>query len=1127
MDLLQDGIALGYYPDSTFTKIFHLKDEIGIYISFDDRTYGPTHVPIIYFRELILDNNNRYYLNTLDNINDLFINSNGKYILDSCLYCSDAIKLNDSKFVVILTMKTTNNLLICFFDILNDSYSLPLILRYYILELSLINIKITVNLRTFNYKDNFGLIFYDSNCGFPGYIFFNYPKIVSDNKTDSRTIAIKLFNESPHPYYFSKKDNIKISNNFYGGKEGIKIIKYLSPSITGIIIKSLKLNLEISTNQIIYIDDTIIFESTSDGVIPGNYTLEFYPITYITNESTYASETKYYNNLEEGDYNGVIIDIFSEKAFKLIYRVECYEKCKTCSQLGNEYFYYCVKCLDEKLDVINNGEKCECLKYKYINEEGKNICLEDCNEDQYKYIISESEKYCLTSCSYNDEVLYKDESSNICYDDCSKNINGNNMLYNNMCVRECPQNYISNNNICTLNEYSNEIISESENNYPDSTDRNIISDNCLIDINLLIENYLNNNSSNLEVMQKENCSIIYYCYSSKSNIYNLSLLNPNLTFISITDCEQKLIKEHYLTQNSELIILGKQEPSHSENSVIYDFDYQIHFDNGTILDKINLCNNTKLEMLSPMNNYLSEETYEKASLLSEQGYDIFNISSSFYFDICSSAYLNDSDLSMSVRINDIMPDNISFCLDGCTYKGVDLVNKRFICLCSWDFNNKEDNSLMNYIEEVEENFFIYIKDLINYEIFICYKLVTNSNNYNNNFGFYFGAAILTLILIFFFLFCCLGSNSIVVKFLKNEPNLNKKTNFKIMNKNNNKRNPNSQFFGINNKNNNKIIINNKVSSKVNLNRNNLNNNVSVITIKKYTNKNNSTNIKNRRNKNVIVNKQYNINNFNINLNGHKNSQRKKLGNSMLINSNEFMIKKSKTNVLLLNSNKINYNDLTFSKAIEDDKRTIVQIFLSFLLQKFEFIQLTFYPKEFSHISLTFSLYIFEILLDVTINSLLFSDDVISQKYYNNGELLFFTSNILSISSNIIVCSITYLIGILINYYEILEEAKIETNKKKDFYKIFLKIYYMIRLRIYIFYSLLFLIGFGCTYYLFIFCSIYKRIQIKLLENNILSSVWSFCFTIGICILVTIFRKIALIKKFKRLYIISRYIDEKF
>ena len=194
LELLKSKVVLGYYPDSTFTKIFHLKEEIGIYISFNDRipSYKPTHVPKIYFRELIYDIYNGYDLSSLDNINDFILNSNGNYILDSCLYCSDAIKLNDSKFVVILTIKNTNNLLICLFDILNDSYSYPLILRYYILELSLLNIKIDVNLRAFNYKGNFGLIFYDSNCGFPGYIFFNYSKIISDNKADSRTIEIKL-----------------------------------------------------------------------------------------------------------------------------------------------------------------------------------------------------------------------------------------------------------------------------------------------------------------------------------------------------------------------------------------------------------------------------------------------------------------------------------------------------------------------------------------------------------------------------------------------------------------------------------------------------------------------------------------------------------------------------------------------------------------------------------------------------------------------------------------------------------------------------------------------------------------------------------------------------------------------
>ena len=141
-----------------------------------------------------------------------------------------------------------------------------------------------------------------------------------------------------------------------------------------------------------------------------------------------------------------------------------------------------------------------------------------------------------------------------------------------------------------------------------------------------------------------------------------------------------------------------------------------------------------------------------------------------------------------------------------------------------------------------------------------------------------------------------------------------------------------------------------------------------------------------------------------------------------------IIKRKKPSYKSQNSAKVDYNYLIYSKALKTDKRTIFQTFISFFTEKLEIIQLTFYPKEFSHISLTLSLYNFEILLDLTINSLLFSDDVISQKYYNNGQLYFFTSNILSISSNIIVCTITYLIGKLINYYEALEAAKIETNK---------------------------------------------------------------------------------------------------
>ena len=63
---------------------------------------------------------------------------------------------------------------------------------------------------------------------------------------------------------------------------------------------------------------------------------------------------------------------------------------------------------------------------------------------------------------------------------------------------------------------------------------------------------------------------------------------------------------------------------------------------------------------------------------------------------------------------------------------------------------------------------------------------------------------------------------------------------------------------------------------------------------------------------------------------------------------------------------------------------------------------------------------------------------------------------------------------------------------------------------------MFLISLFCIYYLFIFCAIYKRVQKNLFINYIIGSLWSLAFTIGICLIVTIIRKIAIEKKIKRL-----------
>ena len=215
------------------------------------------------------------------------------------------------------------------------------------------------------------------------------------------------------------------------------------------------------------------------------------------------------------------------------------------------------------------------------------------------------------------------------------------------------------------------------------------------------------------------------------------------------------------------------------------------------------------------------------------------------------------------------------------------------------------------------------------------------------------------------------------------------------------------------------------------------------------------------------------------------------------------------------------------KALKKDKRNIFQIFISLFTLKLQSIQIIFYPKEFTHLSLTLSLYLFDVLLDLTINSLLFSDDIISQKYYNNGELLLFTTNLLSISSNIISFFILYLLEKLINQYEVLEAVTKEIKNKDNFLKIFIKLNKCFDLKITIFFVILIIIGLLCTYYLFIFFAIYKRIQQDLFVNYIVGSLWSLSYTIFICLFITITRKISIDKRIKRLFIISKFLDENF
>ena len=388
-----------------------------------------------------------------------------------------------------------------------------------------------------------------------------------------------------------------------------------------------------------------------------------------------------------------------------------------------------------------------------------------------------------------------------------------------------------------------------------------------------------------------------------------------------------------------------------------------------------------------------------------------------------------------------------------------------------------------------------------------------------------GIGILLIVIILCIIFYCKGKKSIKIQYLNNAPEIEK------------------DLLSINLNEDSKRINHNNILNEINSNN--------ILNMAKDNIKKSKTLVKKKKKKKVF---RYTFNSHNKNEQNNQNINCIKKDNTKHISKININFDKDKKNyphfensdqyILRINQNnnndknkeeisdkkgkkedKIDYNELTYFQAIKKDERNMLQIFISYFSHKFEIIQIIFFPKEFSHKSLTLSLYLYELLLDLAFNALLFSDEVISQKYYNNGNLLFITSQVLSISSNIISCFIVYITSNLINYYPVLEAAKQETKNQKKFYDIFIRISGFIYLKITIFYILIFISGILCAYYLFIFCAIFKKIQKNLFMNYFIGILWSLLYKIIASILSTILRKISIRGKFKRLYFVSKYIDE--
>ena len=221
------------------------------------------------------------------------------------------------------------------------------------------------------------------------------------------------------------------------------------------------------------------------------------------------------------------------------------------------------------------------------------------------------------------------------------------------------------------------------------------------------------------------------------------------------------------------------------------------------------------------------------------------------------------------------------------------------------------------------------------------------------------------------------------------------------------------------------------------------------------------------------------------------------------------------------------NDIPYTQALRIDKRKFYQIFLYTLANKFEIINMFFYRNEYVHLSMSISLYIFSFLLDVTMNCFLYTDDIVSEKYHNNGSLEMITSLSLSFASNVISSIINYFISKLGEYSDILEIMIRDITRKRYYFINIIKFRKYLKIRLSAFYFIQFLMCILMTYYITIFCSIYSESQITIMKHYIYGVLESIAISFELSIIISIMRYLSLKYKWIKIYRTSQFLNNKF
>ena len=563
--------------------------------------------------------------------------------------------------------------------------------------------------------------------------------------------------------------------------------------------------------------------------------------------------------------------------------------------------------------------------------------------------------------------------------------------------------------------------------------------------------------------------------------------NYNLSIIDLGECEATL-KAKYNIKYEDPLFIFKVE-SYNENSLIPKVEYEIYhqIDNKFNFVGLDYCKDIKINIIIP--TYLSKEETER-----------YNLSNN---EIC---YSYESENGKDVSLKDRKKEDKSLCQSNCIYEGYDSYQKKIICRC-------EDKIELDTSDSSESS-----ESSESMSIFKCTSYFFSKEGFQNNSGSYLLLSLIVLNIVTVVIFYQFKGKAVL------DIEINKLSNFNQINNYNNAAINNNMVYnnGYNNDYNNGYNINNGVNNNPNSNHithfNVDNNNSSKPKKKGRSNKRKNSQKSNKgkaSKENEITPPQISfppkkskINKISGDLKVKVDSSQKpdsniefrnienqgslrNINNIPVLNNNinynynlpnNYQINNQINNQIIiiedmqcLNYNDYELNHMSYQEAIEKDKRTYCQYYLS-LIKTGNMIFFTFILKtDYNPYLLKFSIFVLWFCFIMVVNTIFIGDVSLINK---NESFVYQIPQLIYI---VIICVI---LTSLIKYFFLPEKdiVKLRNVQAKGNNSEYTKITNYIKCKFKIYFLVDFILLFFIWFYVGLFCSVYRNTQGYLFKN---------------------------------------------